>query len=153
MKRLLTSLCFLILATGCGKLDNPLTPLVDNPISGSDGTASLAGFVRQMTVDGAMPVEGALVELLKNSDVAIAKNARKAARPSDSSLVTQAVTDADGRFQFNGIAFGTYTIRVTKSGFVVYDSGEIQISGDAELDAELKADENGNPSRKRGNGR
>jgi acyl-CoA synthetase (AMP-forming)/AMP-acid ligase II len=62
---------------------------------------------------------------------------------------TAGVFDADGWYQFNGVAFGQYSIRVSKAGFTLYDSGEFQVSSDLNLDAELKAEENGSPSRAR----
>jgi hypothetical protein len=153
VKRLLTSLCFLIVAAGCESISAPLPP---SQVLGADGqvaTANLAGQVSQLTADGAMPVEGALVELLQSTDPAIVSTspaaAHKNARPADWFVVMSTVTGIEGRYAFSGVTLGTYVIHVSKGGFSVYDSGQFQLTGDLDLNAELKADENGSPSRAR----
>jgi protocatechuate 3,4-dioxygenase beta subunit len=148
MKRLLTSLCFLVLATGCGQNTPFEIPNLPSDLPVPATTANLAGTVSQMTPDGAMPVEGALVELLQNTDSSVAR-AHKASRPSESFVLLTTVTNSDGRYEFTGLGFGTYSIHVSKAGFSLYDSGEFQLTGDLNLNADLKAEEEGSPSRTR----
>jgi len=153
MKRLLTSLGFLILATGCDKLDSPLVPTPPQVEAPQQETASLTGVVTLMTVDGAVPVEGALVELLQNSDSSVmsvkAGGARTAGRKADYQVVFSAFTDADGHYSFSGVGYGTYALRISKDGSMLFSSDEFQVAGDTEIDAEVNLEDNGTPSRLR----
>jgi protocatechuate 3,4-dioxygenase beta subunit len=150
MKRLLASLGFLILATGCDK-NSPFVPqTVPTPVPSQ---ASLTGVVTLMTVDGAMPVEGALVELLQNGDPSVMSvkpgKTRSAGRKVDYQVVLATYTDADGRYSFEGVGFGTYALRISKDGNTWFSSEEFQLAGDTEIDAELNLEDNGAPSRLR----
>jgi hypothetical protein len=152
MKRLLASLGFLILATGCDKAGSTLLP----PTTPSDPlpvVASLTGVVTLMTVDGAVPVEGALVELLQNADPGVMSTkpgkARTAGHKADFQVVVSTFTDADGRYSFAEVGYGTYALRISKDGSMLFSSDEFQLAGDTEIDAELNLEDNGAPSRLR----
>src|SRR6187402_1277427 len=106
MKRLLASLGFLILATGCDQN----SPIVPSPVPFDEPppqvAASLTGVVTLMTVDGAVPVEGALVELLQNGESVMSVKpgkTRTASRKADYQVVLSTFTDADGRYSFEGV--------------------------------------------------
>jgi len=141
MKQLLTALAVLTLATACG--NNPAEPSGSSPFQDPPVTPSavtLSGFVRQTTADGAVPVEGATVELMVNT--LSAARAHQTARPSDLIVVLTTATDASGHYEFAGIGAGTYALRITKSGFNVFESGEFSFYGDTQYDAELTLDPN-----------
>ena len=150
MKRLLASFGFLILAAGCDQT-NGILPL-PSPLPSQD-VASLTGVVTLMTVDGAVPVEGALVELLQNGDPSVMSvkpgKTRSAGRKADYQVVLATYTDADGRYSFEGVGFGTYALRISKDGNTWFSSEEFQLAGDTEIDAELNLEDNGAPSRLR----
>jgi len=153
MKRLLASLGFLILATGCDKLNSPVVPSPQDEPPPQQEAASLTGVVTLMTVDGALPIEGALVELLQNNEPAVmlAKpgQARTAGRKAEYQVVFSTFTDADGRYSFAGVGYGTYALRISKDGNMLFSSDEFQLAGDTEIDAELNLEDNGAPSRVR----
>jgi hypothetical protein len=154
MKRLLASLGFLILATGC---DSFTPPVVPTPPQGDPAptveTAFISGVVSLMTADGAVPVEGAIVELLANTDPALMRTnpakGRTAGRKAEFQVVVSTVTDADGWYSFSGIGYGTYALRISKDGATLFSSEEFQVSGDTQMDAELHLEDNGAPSRLR----
>jgi hypothetical protein len=151
MKRLLASLGFLILATGCDQN----SPIVPSPVPFDEPppqvAASLTGVVSLMTVDGAVPVEGALVELLQNGESVMSVKPGKATagRKADYQVVLSTFTDADGRYSFDGVGYGTYALRISKDGSMLFSSDEFQLAGDTEIDAELNLEDNGAPSRLR----
>jgi len=153
MKRLLASLGFLILATGCDKAGSNLLPQTgpSDPIPAE--AASLTGVVTLMTVDGAVPIEGALVELLQNDEPAVmsakAAQPRTAGRKAEYQVVFSTFTGADGRYSFAGVGYGTYALRISKDGSMLFSSDEFQLAGDTEIDAELNLEDNGAPSRVR----
>jgi len=151
MKRLLASLGFLILATGCDKLNSPLVPTPPQGDAPTQEAASLTGVVSLMTVDGAVPVEGALVELLQNGESVMSVKPGKATagRKADYQVVLSTFTDADGRYSFDGVGYGTYALRISKDGSMLFSSDEFQLAGDTEIDAELNLEDNGAPSRLR----
>ena len=146
MKRLLTSLGFLILAAGCEN-SNFLPKGGPSPIPDPiPVTASVLGVVTQMTADGAVPIEGALVELLQNGESVMSV---KAGRKADYQVVGATFTDAAGHYSFEGIGYGTYALRISKDGSMLFSSDEFQLAGDTEIDAELNLEDNGAPSRLR----
>jgi hypothetical protein len=151
MKQLLTALAVLTLATACS--NNPAgpsgPPQIDEP-NVSTTAVVLSGLVFQTTADGTVPVEGALVELMQNTQSSMAPaRAHKASRPNDSVVVLTTTTDASGHYEFAGIGAGTYSVRITKAGFNIYESGEFSFSGDTQYDAELTLDPNAATERAR----
>jgi len=152
MKQLLTALAVLTLTAACSS--TPTGPSVTTP--GGDlpnlsaNAVTLSGFVSQMTADGAVPVEGATVDLAQDVQSGMAPaHARTAARPADSTVLMTTWTDASGHYEFAGISAGTYSLRITKAGFAPYDSGEFSFSGDTEVDAQLTLDPNASTERAR----
>ena len=57
--------------------------------------------------------------------------------------MSSTTTDAGGRYQFSGVSFGSYALRITKAGYATYESGDFQFSGDLDLSADLKLDGSG----------
>ena len=56
---------------------------------------------------------------------------------SDSGAVAQTVSDANGQYQLDGLAPGTYTLVASKAGFVVYHQDSLQLSAGQLLDADI----------------
>ncbi len=56
---------------------------------------------------------------------------------SDSGAVAHTVADANGQYELDGLAPGTYTLVASKAGFVVYHQDSLQLSAGQLLDADI----------------
>jgi len=135
---MMTSLLFLVMAAGCEQFTGKSYTGPSNVDTNGNGT--LTGMVAQATAEGFAPVEGAIVELLLDDSQAMARSSKSNARPSDAVVVTSTMTNIEGRFEIANVAYGTYSIRVTKDGFLPFYSGNFQFATDSAVNAELAAD-------------
>jgi len=135
---MMTSLLFLVLAAGCEQFSGKSYTGPSNV--DTNGLATLTGMVAQATAEGFAPVEGAIVELLLDDSQNVARSSKSSARPADAVVITSTMTGVDGRFEIPNVAFGNYSMRVTKEGFLPYYTGNFQFSSDLAMNAELAAD-------------
>jgi hypothetical protein len=105
-----------VTAAACGKSPTAPTP---GPVPPAATTYSLSGAVLTAGEDGAVPIEGARVAISREADT------------------FEAVTGADGRYEFSNLAAGFWTILVQKEGYADA-TAEVELSDSTSVDFMLE---------------
>ena len=101
--------------------------------AGNSGMYILRPVINVISEVNSGSISGAVVETIEESLVAM-ENVTVEVYTLDDILVTDTATDENGNFLVQGIAEGSYTLRISVEGYDMYESNEIVITPGQVLD-------------------